>query len=220
MAEDDYDPLRKRTTVRSHQGDVLRSRRQRQIRQMLNEGSGEMDSVVSSASLRSMCGEWPASENFWRLLTFACCGLVVFFWQGKGVFFPHVAPYFRSQHLYSHSGPFSGLPLNRTSVHMPGESANANCAIHFEVWKRGCNHQLGRLGWQGAMVLHERSWASGAAFLAFFSFVLIRSTQANPHHKQHVMFFLTFLEKSQVKSWAWFQLHLTLDLAAVREQRA
>ena len=144
----------------------------------------------------------------------------VFFWQGKGVFFPHVAPYFRSQHLYSHSGPFSGLPLNRTSVHMPGESANANCAIHFEVWKRGCNHQLGRLGWQGAMVLHERSWASGAAFLAFFSFVLIRSTQANPHHKQHVMFFLTFLEKSQVKSWAWFQLHLTLDLAAVREQRA
>ena len=29
-----------------------------------------------------------------------------------------------------------------------------------------------------------------------------------------------FLEKSQVKNWAWFQLHLTLDLAAVREQRA
>jgi len=60
----------------------------------------------------------------------------------------------------------------------------------------------------------------GQRSLPFFSFVLIRSTQANPHHKQHVMFFLTFLEKSQVKSWAWFQLHLTLDLAAVREQRA
>lgn len=86
MAEDDYDPLRKRTTVRSHQGDVLRSRRQRQIRQMLNEGSGEMDSVVSSASLRSMCGEWPASEDFWRLPTFACCGVVGFFLARKGCF--------------------------------------------------------------------------------------------------------------------------------------
>ena len=62
MAEDEYDPLRKRTTVKSHQGDVLRSRRKRQFK-ILNEGAVDMD-LASSVSSRSICSEWPASEDF------------------------------------------------------------------------------------------------------------------------------------------------------------
>ena len=125
MAEDEYDPLRKRTTVRGHQGDVLRSRRKRQFKQMMNEGPGELDfsHITSSRTL----SEWLASEDFWRLVTFECCNVVGFF----GAFFPHVAPSVPSSCMPSR--PFSGLPLNRTSVHMPEESANVNCAIHLEV---------------------------------------------------------------------------------------
>eukprot|EP00435_Cladocopium_sp_Y103_P028578 s4367_g7.t1 len=54
---DEYDPLRKRTAVRSHHGDVLRSRRKRHFKQIMHEGAHELASLASSASSTSLCSE-------------------------------------------------------------------------------------------------------------------------------------------------------------------